>query len=86
MEFAGERKFTGIIHDLGSRALEDDLRARESQWRTLVDAAVGGIVLIDARGPVEAFNLAAERLSGFSKPSGSARRSRPSCRRLTGTA
>ena len=68
MEFAGERKFAGIIHDLSSRLLlEDDLRARESRWRAIVSAAVDGIIVIDARGLVEAFNPAAERLFGYSE-------------------
>jgi two-component system sensor kinase FixL len=68
MEFAGERKFTGIIHDLTSRVrLEEELRDRESQWRAIVTSAVDGIVVIDGRGIVEAFNPAAERLFGYAE-------------------
>jgi two-component system sensor kinase FixL len=59
----GERKFTGILHDLTSRVqLEDRLRASEARWRSIVDSAVDGIVVIDSRGRIEAFNPAAERL------------------------
>ena len=39
---AGERKFTGVLHDLSSRvALEQQLRASEARWRAIVDSAVG---------------------------------------------
>ena len=65
LEFAGERKFTGILHDLSSRVrLEEELRARESQWRAIINAAVDGIIVIDGHGRIEAFNPSAERLFG----------------------
>jgi two-component system, LuxR family, sensor kinase FixL len=68
MEFAGERKFTGILHDLSSRVrLEAELRARESQWRAVINAAVDGIIVIDGHGRIEAFNPSAERLFGYSE-------------------
>jgi len=66
MAISGERKFTGILHDLTSRvALEDRLRTSEARWRSIIDSAVDGIVLIDAHGTVEAFNPAAERLFDY---------------------
>jgi two-component system sensor kinase FixL len=62
----GERKFTGIVHDLSERVkLEDRLRASEARWRSIVESAVDGIVVIDSRGSIEAFNPAAERLFGY---------------------
>jgi two-component system, LuxR family, sensor kinase FixL len=64
----GERKFTGILHDLSARVrLEEQLRASEARWRSIVDSAVDGIVVIDSTGHIEAFNPAAERLFGYAE-------------------
>ena len=61
----GERKFTGMLHDLGERVrLEEQLRTSEARWRSVIESAVDGIVVIDADGRIEAFNPAAERLFG----------------------
>ena len=66
MAVKGERKFTGMLHDLTKRAqLEDELRSSEARWRSVIDSAVDGIVVIDAHGRVEAFNPAAVRLFGY---------------------
>jgi len=62
----GERKFTGILHDLSERVqLENRLRASEERWRSIVDSAVDGIVVIDSKGRIESFNPAAQRLFGY---------------------
>jgi two-component system sensor kinase FixL len=67
MRIGGERKFTGMLRDLSKRVdLESQLGASEAKWRTVVDSAVDGIVVIDAHGRIEAFNQAAERLFGYS--------------------
>jgi len=65
-EIDGERKFTGIIHDLTARvSLEERLRASEARWRSIVESAVDGIIVIGATGCIESFNPAAERLFGY---------------------
>jgi PAS domain S-box-containing protein len=62
----GERKFTGVLHDLTRRVeLEDQLRASEAKWRAVIESAIDGIILIDTRGRIDAFNAAAARMFGY---------------------
>jgi len=64
----GQRKFTGILHDLSGRVeLEERLRSSEARWRAVVESAVDAIIVIDSHGRIEAFNPAAERLFGYSE-------------------
>jgi len=66
MAIGGERKFTGVLHDLSGRVqLEEQLRASEARWRAIVESAVDGIIVIDTHGRIEAFNRGAERLFGY---------------------
>ena len=45
MSIGGERKFTGMLHDLTPRVqLEERLRASEARWRSVIESAVDGIV------------------------------------------
>src|SRR5262245_35216977 len=54
--------------DLPERAqLENRLRASEERWRSIVESAVDGIVVIDSSGRIESFNPAAERLFGYAE-------------------
>ena len=43
----------------------DALRISAARWRAVVDAAVDGIMVIDSRGRIEAFNRAAEQMFGY---------------------
>jgi PAS domain S-box-containing protein len=68
MLVGGERKFTGMLHDVSERVrLEDQLRASEARWRAVIESAVDGIVVIDEHGRIETFNPAARRLFGYTE-------------------
>jgi two-component system sensor kinase FixL len=67
MTIAGQRKFTGMLHDLSERArLKEELGSSEARWKAVIDSAVDAIIVIDAHGHVESLNPGAERLFGYS--------------------
>ena len=39
----------------------------EARWRAIIDSAVDGIIVIDAKGCIESFNPAAQRLFGYAE-------------------
>jgi two-component system, LuxR family, sensor kinase FixL len=68
MTIAGQRKFTGLLHDLSARVEEEERRrTSEARWQAVIESAVDAIVVIDTRGRIEAFNPAAERLFGYAE-------------------
>jgi two-component system, LuxR family, sensor kinase FixL len=55
-----------IARDLGAqKRAELGQRTSELRWRAVIESAVDGIVVIDPKGRIEAFNPAAERLFGY---------------------
>ena len=66
MEIDGQPAFTGILHDLSRRLeIEEALKRSEERLRSIVESAVDGIIVIDERGSIQAFNPSAERLFGY---------------------
>jgi PAS domain S-box-containing protein len=45
----------------------DALRIDGARWRAIIDAAVDGMIVIDSRGRIEAFNAAATRMFGYTE-------------------
>jgi PAS domain S-box-containing protein len=61
-----ETVFVGIIHDLTERHRQErTLRESAARLNAVVETAVDGVILIDARGLVSVFNPACERLFGY---------------------
>jgi PAS domain S-box-containing protein len=62
----GESIFVGIIHDLTERErVGKALREGAARLKAVVETAVDGVILIDARGRVLMFNPACEKLFKF---------------------
>jgi len=62
----GRTTFVGIIRDITERKrTEQEVRHTAARLRAVLDTAVDGVILIDARGTVLMFNPACERLFGY---------------------
>jgi PAS domain S-box-containing protein len=62
----GEITFVGIIHDVTERKrTEQAIRESAARLQAVLDTAVDGVILIDARGIILMFNPACERLFGY---------------------
>ena len=48
-----------------AKRVEAALRASEARYRSIIDAAVDAVLVIDRQGQIEVFNAAAERLFGY---------------------
>mgnify|MGYP003599638529 FL=1 len=64
---AGEvEKFISIQQDVTARkAIEEALRSKEEEMRSIVENVVDGIICIDETGIVRSFNPAAEQIFGY---------------------
>ena len=61
-----QRIYVGIIRDITERkAAESTLRESEARMRAVIDTAVDGVIIIDARANIRIFNPACERLFGY---------------------
>jgi PAS domain S-box-containing protein len=62
----GKPIFVGIIHDLTERERAGrEIRETAARLRALVETAVDGVIMIDARGRVQMFNPACEKLFDY---------------------
>jgi PAS domain S-box-containing protein len=50
----------------GDARTNEALLVSEERWRSVIDSAVDGIVVIDSHGIIEVFNQSAERMFGYS--------------------
>ncbi len=59
-------RYLSVAHDISQRHQADELlRSREQELRSLFENVIDGIITMDAKGRVRAFNPAAERLFGY---------------------
>ena len=64
----GQRYFLGIIRDLSERQrTQDELTMVQSKLQGVFNSVIDGVIIIDAKGIIDAFNPAAEDIFGFSE-------------------
>lgn len=60
-------KLVGIVFDIdGQRRTEESLRTRETHLRSILDTVPDAMIVIDAKGIIQFFSSAAERMFGYS--------------------
>lgn len=65
----GARRYLGITRDVTEEMEAGKaLRESEQRQRAITDASSDAVVLVDAEGRIESFNLAAQRIFGYSEP------------------
>jgi len=57
-----------LIDIAGKKAVERELAAEKSRYRSVIEAVVDGIVVIDAQGVIQSLNPAAEHIFGYDAP------------------
>ena len=64
----GQHYFLGIIRDLSERQrTQDELTMVHSKLQGVFNSVIDGVIIIDAKGIIDAFNPAAEDIFGFSE-------------------
>jgi len=61
----GDRLF--LVPDPNHTSPDAATRLADARWRAVIDATVDGIIVIDARGRIEAFNRAAEQMFEYAE-------------------
>jgi two-component system, LuxR family, sensor kinase FixL len=65
----GQIAVTEVYNDLtASKRAEQGLIAREAHLKSILETVPDAMIVIDARGAIESFSLAAERLFGYQAP------------------
>jgi len=63
-----QRYFLGIIRDLSERQRsEDELVVLQSRLQGVFNSVIDGVIIIDGKGTIDAFNPAAEGIFGFTE-------------------
>ncbi|MBA2402330.1 MAG: PAS domain S-box protein [Bradyrhizobium sp.] len=65
----GPARLSGVMIDIDNeKRLEDELRTRESHFRSILDTVPDAMIVIDEHGIMQFFSSAAERQFGYTEP------------------